>query len=195
MKKLLFLILGLFNFIISYSEYQYMTFFNMNEGVGKVIFSDNKEKFLNNLSNITPYILVDKNLGNVLGIDFKNIEKRIYTDELKVILDGNIVVNAEVYSREEQLTDIHYGEIVTLTFKNNGLDILNKIAKSKKVEIEFKSDLGKVTVFLTNQEKEILNNTIKEYERSLKNEKANITLQFLLYALAINVNLWYTFSV
>lgn len=168
MKKLLFLILGLFNFIISYSEYQYMTFFNMNEGVGKVIFSDNKEKFLNNLSNITPYILVDKNLGNVLGIDFKNIEKRIYTDELKVILDGNIVVNAEVYSREEQLTDIHYGEIVTLTFKNNGLDILNKIAKSKKVEIEFKSDLGKVTVFLTNQEKEILNNTIKEYERSLK---------------------------
>ena len=161
MKKLLFLILGLFNFIISYSEYQYMTFFNMNEGVGKVIFSDNKEKFLNNLSNITPYILVDKNLGNVLGIDFKNIEKRIYTDELKVILDGNIVVNAEVYSREEQLTDIHYGEIVTLTFKNNGLDILNKIAKSKKVEIEFKSDLGKVTVFLTNQEKEILNNTIK----------------------------------
>ena len=168
MKKLLFLILGLFNFIISYSEYQYMTFFNMNEGVGKVIFSDNKEKILNNLSNITPYILVDKNLGNVLGIDFKNIEKRIYTDELKVILDGNIVVNAEVYSREEQLTDIHYGEIVTLTFKNNGLDILNKIAKSKKVEIEFKSDLGKVTVFLTNQEKEILNNTIKEYERSLK---------------------------
>lgn len=168
MKKLLFLILGLFNFIISYSEYQYMTFFNMNEGVGKVIFSDNKEKFLNNLSNITPYILVDKNLGNVLGIDFKNIEKRIYTDELKVILDGNIVVNAEVYSREEQLTDIHYGEIVTLTFKNNGLDILNKIAKSKNVEIEFKSDLGKVTVFLTNQEKEILNNTIKEYERSLK---------------------------
>ena len=168
MKKLLFLILGLFNFIISYSEYQYMTFFNMNEGVGKVIFSDNKEKFLNNLSNITPYILVDKNLGNVLGIDFKNIEKRIYTDELKVILDGNIVVNAEVYSREEQLTDIHYGEIVTLTFKNNGLDILNKIAKSKKVEIEFKSDLGKVTVFLTNQEKEILNNTIKEYERNLK---------------------------
>ena len=168
MKKLLFLILGLFNFIISYSEYQYMTFFNMNEGVGKVIFSDNKEKFLNNLSNITPYILVDKNLGNVLGIDFKNIEKRIYTDELKVILDENIVVNAEVYSREEQLTDIHYGEIVTLTFKNNGLDILNKIAKSKKVEIEFKSDLGKVTVFLTNQEKEILNNTIKEYERSLK---------------------------
>lgn len=168
MKKLLFLILGLFNFIISYSEYQYMTFFNMNEGVGKVIFSDNKEKFLNNLSNITPYILVDKNLENVLGIDFKNIEKRIYTDELKVILDGNIVVNAEVYSREEQLTDIHYGEIVTLTFKNNGLDILNKIAKSKKVEIEFKSDLGKVTVFLTNQEKEILNNTIKEYERSLK---------------------------
>ncbi len=168
MKKLLFLILGLFNFIISYSEYQYMTFFNMNEGVGKVIFSDNKEKFLNNLSNITPYILVDKNLGNVLGIDFKNIEKRIYTDELKVILDGNIVVNAEVYSREEQLTDIHYGEIVTLTFKNNGLDILNKIAKSKKVKIEFKSDLGKVTVFLTNQEKEILNNTIKEYERSLK---------------------------
>lgn len=168
MKKILFLILGLFNFIISYSEYQYMTFFNMNEGVGKVIFSDNKEKFLNNLSNITPYILVDKNLGNVLGIDFKNIEKRIYTDELKVILDGNIVVNAEVYSREEQLTDIHYGEIVTLTFKNNGLDILNKIAKSKKVEIEFKSDLGKVTVFLTNQEKEILNNTIKEYERSLK---------------------------
>lgn len=168
MKKLLFLILGLFNFIISYSEYQYMTFFNMNEGVGKVIFSDNKEKFLNNLSNITPYILVDKNLGNVLGIDFKNIEKRIYTDELKVILDGNIVVNAEVYSREEQLTDIHYGEIVTLTFKNNGLDILNKIAKSKKVEIEFKSDLGKVIVFLTNQEKEILNNTIKEYERSLK---------------------------
>ena len=171
MKKLLFLILGLFNFIISYSEYQYMTFFNMNEGVGKVIFSDNKEKFLNNLSNITPYILVDKNLGNVLGIDFKNIEKRIYTDELKVILDGNIVVNAEVYSREEQLTDIHYGEIVTLTFKNNGLDILNKIAKSKKVEIEFKSDLGKVTVFLTNQEKEILNNTIKEYERSLKKWK------------------------
>lgn len=168
MKKLLFLILGLFNFIISYSEYQYMTFFNMNEGVGKVIFSDNKEKFLNNLSNITPYILVDKNLGNVLGIDFKNIEKRIYTDELKVILDGNIVVNAEVYSREEQLTDIHYGEIVTLTFKNNGLDILNKIVKSKKAEIEFKSDLGKVTVFLTNQEKEILNNTIKEYERSLK---------------------------
>ena len=168
MKKLLFLILGLFNFIISYSEYQYMTFFNMNEGVGKVIFSDNKEKFLNNLSNITPYILVDKNLGNVLGIDFKNIEKRIYTDELKVILDGNIVINAEVYSREEQLTDIHYGEIVTLTFKNNGLDILNKIAKSKKVEIEFKSDLGKVIVFLTNQEKEILNNTIKEYERSLK---------------------------
>lgn len=168
MKKLLFLILGLFNFIISYSEYQYMTFFNMNEGVGKVIFSDNKEKFLNNLSNITPYILVDKNLGNVLGIDFKNIEKRIYTDELKVILDENIVVNAEVYSREEQLTDIHYGEIVTLTFKNNGLDILNKIAKSKKVKIEFKSDLGKVTVFLTNQEKEILNNTIKEYERSLK---------------------------
>lgn len=168
MKKLLFLILGLFNFIISYSEYQYMTFFNMNEGVGKVVFSDNKEKFLNNLSNITPYILVDKNWGNVLGIDFKNIEKRIYTDELKVILDGNIVVNAEVYSREEQLTDIHYGEIVTLTFKNNGLDILNKIAKSKKVEIEFKSDLGKVTVFLTNQEKEILNNTIKEYERSLK---------------------------
>ena len=145
-----------------------MTFFNMNEGVGKVIFSDNKEKFLNNLSNITPYILVDKNLGNFLGIDFKNIEKRIYTDELKVILDGNIVVNAEVYSREEQLTDIHYGEIVTLTFKNNGLDILNKIAKSKKVKIEFKSDLGKVTVFLTNQEKEILNNTIKEYERSLK---------------------------
>lgn len=172
MKKLLFLILGLFNFIISYSEYQYMTFFNMNEGVGKVIFSDNKEKFLNNLSNITPYILVDKNLGNVLGIDFKNIEKRIYTDELKVILDGNIVVNAEVYSREEQLTDIHYGEIVTLTFKNNGLDILNKIAKSKKVEIEFKSDLGKVTVFLTNQEKEILNNTIKEYERSLKKWKS-----------------------
>ena len=171
MKKILFLILGLFNFIISYSEYQYMTFFNMNEGVGKVIFSDNKEKFLNNLSNITPYILVDKNLGNVLGIDFKNIEKRIYTDELKVILDGNIVVNAEVYSREEQLTDIHYGEIVTLTFKNNGLDILNKIAKSKKVEIEFKSDLGKVTVFLTNQEKEILNNTIKEYERSLKKWK------------------------
>lgn len=171
MKKLLFLILGLFNFIISYSEYQYMTFFNMNEGVGKVIFSDNKEKFLNNLSNITPYILVDKNLGNVLGIDFKNIEKRIYTDELKVILDGNIVVNAEVYSREEQLTDIHYGEIVTLTFKNNGLDILNKIAKSKKVKIEFKSDLGKVTVFLTNQEKEILNNTIKEYERSLKKWK------------------------
>ena len=168
MKKLLFLILGLFNFIISYSEYQYMTFFNMNEGVEKVIFSDNKEIFLNNLSNITPYILVDKNLGNVLGIDFKNIEKRIYTDELKVILDGNIVVNAEVYSREEQLTDIHYGEIVTLTFKNNGLDILNKIAKSKNVEIEFKSDLGKVTVFLTNQEKEILNNTIKEYERSLK---------------------------
>lgn len=168
MKRLLFLILGLFNFIISYSEYQYMTFFNMNEGVGKVIFSDNKEKFLNNLSNITPYILVDKNLGNVLGIDFKNIEKRIYTDELKVILDENIVVNAEVYSREEQLTDIHYGEIVTLTFKNNGLDILNKIAKSKKVKIEFKSDLGKVTVFLTNQEKEILNNTIKEYERSLK---------------------------
>lgn len=168
MKKLLFLILGLFNFIISYSEYQYITFFNMNEGVGKVIFSDNKEKFLNNLSNITPYILMDKNLGNVLGIDFKNIEKRIYTDELKVILDGNIVVNAEVYSREEQLTDIHYGEIVTLTFKNNGLDILNKIAKSKKVEIEFKSDLGKVTVFLTNQEKEILNNTIKEYEKSLK---------------------------
>lgn len=168
MKKILFLILGLFNFIISYSEYQYMTFFNMNEGVGKVIFSDNKEIFLNNLSNITPYILVDKNLGNVLGIDFKNIEKRIYTDELKVILDGNIVVNAEVYSREEQLTDIHYGEIVTLTFKNNGLDILNKIAKSKNVEIEFKSDLGKVTVFLTNQEKEILNNTIKEYERSLK---------------------------
>ena len=168
MKKILFLILGLFNFIISYSEYQYMTFFNMNEGVGKVIFSDNKEKFLNNLSNITPYILVDKNLENVLGIDFKNIEKRIYTDELKVILDGNIVVNAEVYSREEQLTDIHYGEIVTLTFKNNGLDILNKIAKSKKVKIEFKSDLGKVTVFLTNQEKEILNNTIKEYERSLK---------------------------
>lgn len=172
MKKLLFLILGLFNFIISYSEYQYMTFFNMNEGVGKVIFSDNKEKILNNLSNITPYILVDKNLGNVLGIDFKNIEKRIYTDELKVILDGNIVVNAEVYSREEQLTDIHYGEIVTLTFKNNGLDILNKIAKSKKVEIEFKSDLGKVTVFLTNQEKEILNNTIKEYERSLKKWKS-----------------------
>lgn len=172
MKKLLFLILGLFNFIISYSEYQYMTFFNMNEGVGKVIFSDNKEKFLNNLSNITPYILVDKNLGNVLGIDFKNIEKRIYTDELKVILDGNIVVNAEVYSREEQLTDIHYGEIVTLTFKNNGLDILNKIAKSKNVEIEFKSDLGKVTVFLTNQEKEILNNTIKEYERSLKKWKS-----------------------
>lgn len=172
MKKLLFLILGLFNFIISYSEYQYMTFFNMNEGVGKVIFSDNKEKFLNNLSNITPYILVDKNLENVLGIDFKNIEKRIYTDELKVILDGNIVVNAEVYSREEQLTDIHYGEIVTLTFKNNGLDILNKIAKSKKVEIEFKSDLGKVTVFLTNQEKEILNNTIKEYERSLKKWKS-----------------------
>ena len=172
MKKLLFLILGLFNFIISYSEYQYMTFFNMNEGVGKVIFSDNKEKFLNNLSNITPYILVDKNLGNVLGIDFKNIEKRIYTDELKVILDGNIVVNAEVYSREEQLTDIHYGEIVTLTFKNNWLDILNKIAKSKKVEIEFKSDLGKVTVFLTNQEKEILNNTIKEYERSLKKWKS-----------------------
>ena len=172
MKKLLFLILGLFNFIISYSGYQYMTFFNMNEGVGKVIFSDNKEKFLNNLSNITPYILVDKNLGNVLGIDFKNIEKRIYTDELKVILDGNIVVNAEVYSREEQLTDIHYGEIVTLTFKNNGLDILNKIAKSKKVKIEFKSDLGKVTVFLTNQEKEILNNTIKEYERSLKKWKS-----------------------
>ena len=168
MKKLLFLILGLFNFIISYSEYQYMTFFNMNEEVGKVIFSDNKEKFLNNLSNITPYILVDKNLGNVLGIDFKNIEKRIYTDELKVILDGKIVVNAEVYSREEQLTDIHYGEIVTLTFKNNGLDILNKISKSKKVEIEFKSDLEKVIVFLTNQEKEILNNTIKEYERSLK---------------------------
>ena len=148
-----------------------MTFFNMNEGVGKVIFSDNKEKFLNNLSNITPYILVDKNLGNFLGIDFKNIEKRIYTDELKVILDGNIVVNAEVYSREEQLTDIHYGEIVTLTFKNNGLDILNKIAKSKKVKIEFKSDLWKVTVFLTNQEKEILNNTIKEYERSLKKWK------------------------
>ena len=187
MKKLLFLILGLFNFIISYSEYQYMTFFNMNEGVGKVIFSDNKEKFLNNLSNITPYILVDKNLGNVLGIDFKNIEKRIYTDELKVILDGKLTFKfyfvfsflflifapkfAFLSLIINKLTDIHYGEIVTLTFKNNGLDILNKIAKSKKVKIEFKSDLGKVTVFLTNQEKEILNNTIKEYERSLKKWK------------------------
>lgn len=165
MKKLLFLILLLFNFIISYSEYQYMTFFNVNEGIGKVVFSDNKEKFLNNLSNITPYIFVDRNLGNVLGIDFKNIEKRIYTDELKVIADGNIAINAEVYSRKEQLTDIHYGEIVTLTFKNNGLDILTKIAESKKIEIIFKSELGEVRNFLTDQEKEILAHTIKEYKR------------------------------
>lgn len=162
MKKL-FLLLMLFITLISYAEVQSLYLADGNKF--EVYFSDDNGKFDESLETIESKIFadLDKDILTLI-LRFKNIEKRLWTDKVKVIADNGYMIEAETPFFEEKLTDVEYGEVGTISFNKLGLDILKNISKSEKVEVIFEGEFGVVKKLLTKEEKQRLYNTVINFE-------------------------------